>query len=226
MDPPPPKKQKPTMEPKPPPDLLSLTQLNLIMSSAHPDGKGSGPHQDALLDRGHQLTRAPHEEIVFHTSPRTTLVPTKLHFDVFTAIHCSENMLGTSRVHWNVTDQGKWDFAVGIVTRSSTVHHQFTGANSYNYKHDVDAFVKSMKGSIGVRIVNTGRGGLTLIWNLGNTCGQYMGTTFCPIRLRSRRDCSFLTKRSEPTFTLRNLIMLNPRWSTCVTSIGNVPMEC
>jgi hypothetical protein len=78
MDPPPPKKQKPTTEPEPPPDLLSLTRLNLIISSARPDGKGFGPHQDALLDRGHQLTRAPHEEIVFRTSPRTTLVPTKL----------------------------------------------------------------------------------------------------------------------------------------------------
>jgi hypothetical protein len=76
---------------------------------------------------------------VFHTSPRTTLVPTKLYFDVFTAIHCSENMLGTSRVHWNVTDQGKRDFAAGIVTRSGTAHHQFIGANSYNYKHDVSA---------------------------------------------------------------------------------------
>ena len=78
---------------------------------------------------------------MFHASPRTTLVPTKLHFDVFTAIHCSEKMLGMSRVNWNVTDQGKRDFAAGIVTKSNTVHHQFTGANSYNYKHDMDAFM-------------------------------------------------------------------------------------
>jgi hypothetical protein len=69
-------------------------------------------------------------------------------------------MLGMSRVHWNVTDQGKRDFAAGIVTRSGTAHHQFIGANSYSYKHDVDNFVKSMKGSFGVRIANTGRGGV------------------------------------------------------------------
>jgi hypothetical protein len=184
MDPPPPKKQKPTTEPEPPPDLLSLTRLNLIISSACPDGKGFGPHQDALLDRGHQLTRAPHEEIVFQTSPRTTLVPTKLYFDVFTAVHCSENMLGMSRVHWNVTDQGKRDFAARIVTRSATAHHQFIGANSYNYKHD-GCLCGDHEWQLWCQNGEYSGEAMTQIWNLENTCKLYMVTTFCPSRLRS-----------------------------------------
>jgi hypothetical protein len=195
MDPPPPKKQKPTTEAEPPPDLLSLTRLNLIISSARPDGKGFGPHQDALLDRGHQLTRAPHEEIVFRTSPRTTLVPTKLHFDVFTAVHCSENMLGMSRVHWNVTDQGKRDFAAGIVTRSRTAHHQFIGANSYNYKHDVDNFVKSMKGSFGVRIANTGRGGFDPNLEPGKYLRSVYGDNLGPDQIEERAGLLILNQK-------------------------------
>ena len=54
---------------------------------------------------------------MFCTSPRTSLVPTKLDLDIFTMIHCSEHMLGKSRVNWNVTDMGKCDWVGGIVTQ-------------------------------------------------------------------------------------------------------------